>query len=366
MEINVNTVLVAGYGNIGKSLQNVSNYHHLDYAFEYIDENINGSVEECLRAGKYDCSIDTLVNLTGCTSKEILLMCNDRNINYIDTGTEANSITDGIDLPSAFNAFKNIKLNTKAIIGAGMNPGLIEVIYAKHRPIYRHVALEIEMDSALSDDSAFFNTWSPASFYTEFCINNTFYYDQGLRTLNKMSYQTLVELQIESATFRFHLVPHEEVLSIARSNDACELSAFLYSPPSKMQAFLMTSSEEHINGMIESIPVYHEITGEDCVGILIHNLENPTALSRYYYNSANHQECYRRYGINGTSWQVACGILSALHVIHSLPEHKVYTMTDVANRYCDDIVEFLSTIGFYIGSRDFTMCHHLIHQVQDL
>lgn len=359
-------ILVAGYGTIGKALHEISRYHHMEYRFEYIDDQLNCSIEEYFKSGQCNSSVDTLVNLTGFTSKELLLMCDERSINYIDTGTEVNSLSDGIDLPTAFSAFRSMKLNIKAIIGAGMNPGIIEVIYAKYRPASHHVAIELEYDSAKCANGSIFNTWSPVSFYTEYCINDTFFFHRELHMLNSKAYQVSIEDQIGSTVYKFYLVPHEEVLSIAQSNESCIISAFLYSPPSDICDYLVTESARLISETIRYIPVFNDITGEDCVGVLLHNLEDATAPSSYYYNRACHRECYQRYGVNGTSWQVVCGILSAIHFIQLLPDNRVYTMTDVAQECGDAIVDFLETLDFHISRETFSPNNTIISKVQNL
>lgn len=313
-------ILVAGCGNIGKALQNVTKKCCTDLEFEYIDKAVNCSIEEYLRSAKSDSLPDILINLTGAASNEILLMCSEREINYIDTGVEVDNATRR-DVLETFEAFKSYKLNVKAIIGAGMNPGIVEIIYNKYKPDYYHSAVELETDSA-ECSGGIFNTWSPFSLYSEFCVDNTFYYNREIVPSVKTAKQIFFEESFGSGTCRFNLVPHEEIVSMARSNEKCLLSAFLYSSPKKIRDYFTNTPQKMVEKAIKSIPVYHDIIGEDCVGILIHNEEQPDKLFHYYYNRADHQKCYKKYGINGTSWQVVCGILSALYIIDELEQKR--------------------------------------------
>ncbi|MCH5248308.1 MAG: hypothetical protein J1E98_00170 [Lachnospiraceae bacterium] len=357
-------ILVAGYGNIGKALQNVASSYRVDLEFEFIDSAVNCSIEEYLKSVKIDSLPDILINLTGAASNEILLMCSERGINYIDTGVEVDNTTVR-DVLEAFEIFKSSEPNVKAIIGAGMNPGIIEVIYSKYKPDYYHSAIELETDSA-ECSGEIFNTWSPFSLYSEFCVDNTFYYNREIVPLEKTAKQISFKESFGSRADRFNLVPHEEIVSMVRSNEKCLLSAFLYSPPKRISDYFISSSQKTAEKAIKNIPVYHDITGEDCVGILIHNEEQPDELFHYYYNRADHQECYKKYGVNGTSWQVVCGVLSAIHIIDLLTQKKVYTMTEIAEEHCDTIIEYLKTLGFFIEKKDYMLDGRLIMELQEI
>lgn len=360
-------ILVAGYGNIGQALQKVAQSCHMDLEFTYIDSVLNCSIEEYLKEENFDSSADILINLTGVPSNKILVLCSKYGFNYIDTGIEVDNKIQEENVLRTFDTFKNMKPNVKAILGAGMNPGIIEVIYSKYKPDYYHSAIELEVDSADAPYSnRIFNTWSPFSFYSEFCVDNTFYYNKKIIPLKKKASQILLEESFQSVPCRFNLVPHEEILSIAQSNEKCLLSAFLYSPPNRIRDYFTIHSLEITKQMVKNISVYHDITGGDCVGILFRNEEKPEDLVRYYYNWADHQECYRKYGVNGTSWQVVCGVLAAIRIIDLLPQKKVYTMTEVAGEYCDIIIEYLKTLGFFIQRKDFITEGELIRKLKEI
>lgn len=360
-------ILVAGYGTIGKALQKVSQSCHMDFEFEYIDIALNGSIEEYLEGGKFNHSADILINLTGSASNKILWLCSRCGLNYIDTGIEVDNTGEEADVLGAFETFKSFRPDIKAILGAGMNPGIIEVIYSKYKPGYYHSAIELEVDSAeCADSGRIFNTWSPFSFYSEFCVDNTFYYDKKIIPLEKKANQISFEASFGSVSRRFHLVPHEEILSMAQSNEKCILSAFLYSPPDRISDYFISYSPKTAEEVIENIPVYHNITGGDCVGILIRNEENLREPLHYYYNRADHQECYGKYGVNGTSWQVVCGVLAAIRVMDILPRKKVYTMTEVAGEYCEEVTDYLKTLGFFIQRKDFISDGQLIRKLKEI
>lgn len=359
-------ILVAGCGNIGNALQKVVECYHLDLEFVYIDIALNCSVEEYLKRD-FDNSADVLINLTGSPSSKILQLCNKYGLDYIDTGIEVDNTIQGENILKSFDAFKNLKLNVKAIIGAGMNPGIVEVIYGKYKPDYYHSAIELEIDSA--DDSApgaIFNTWSPLSFYSEFCVDSTFYYNEKIIPLEKKGSQIWMEESFWSVFYRFHLVPHEEILSMAQSSEKCLLSAFLYSPPSGLRDYFSSHSVRINKEMVSHIPVCHDITGGDCVGILLRNEERPEEPLCYYYNWADHQECYKKYGVNGTCWQVVCGVLTAIRIMDLLPQKKVYTMTEVADEYADIIIEYLKTLGFFIKREEFSSERELIRKLKEM
>lgn len=360
-------ILVAGCGNIGKALQKVVQSCHMDLKFTYIDSTLNCSIEEYLDGGNFDNSTDILINLTGAPSDKILLLCSKYGFNYIDTGIEVDNTIQGENVLRSFDTFKNLKPDVKAILGAGMNPGIIEVIYSKYKPDYYHSVIELEFDSADNPVSdMIFNTWSPLSFYNEFCVDNTFYYNKKIIPLEKKANQILLEESFQSVLRRFNLVPHEEILSMAQSNAKCLLSAFLYSPPNRIRDYFCSHSPQITKRMVKNISVCHDITGGDCVGILLRNEEKPEEPLHYYYNWADHQECYKKYGVNGTSWQVVCGVLAAIRIIDLLPQKKVYTMTEVAGEYCNIIIEYLKTLGFFIRRKDFISGGELIRKLKEI
>lgn len=360
-------ILVAGYGNIGKALQKVVQRCHIDLEFTYIDSKFNCSIEEYLESGKFDGSVDILINLTGATSNKILWLCNKYGVNYIDTGIEVDNTKRGEDVLASFETFKNLQTDVKAILGAGMNPGIIEVIYSKYKPNYYHSAIELEFDSADCPDSdGIFNTWSPISFYSEFCVDHTFYYNKKIVSLEKKASQVSFEESFQSVIHRFHLVPHEEILSMAQSSEKCLLSAFLYSPPNRISDYCRSLFPQMSKERMAGIPVYDNITGGDCVGIMIRNEGNPEEPLHYYYNRADHQECYKKYGVNGTSWQVVCGVLAAVKIMDLLPRKKVYTMTEAAEEFGDAIIDYLETLDFYIQRKDFMSDGQVINQIKEI
>lgn len=354
-------ILVAGYGNIGKALEKIVQVLHLNLKFEFIDSTLNCSIEEFLSREDIRFHTDVLINLTGLPSNKILLLCNQAGIHYIDTGVEVNHSVSGENVLEAFEAFKNTKLNVKAIIGAGMNPGIAEVIYCKYKPDYYHSAIELERDSAeCPQPDQIFNTWSPTSFYSEFCVDDTFYYDKKPIPLSKKARSLPCEHPFFSNSGRYYLVPHEEIVSIGDSDEKCVLSAFLYSPPRRLSDFLVNCSEQEAKKAVSGIPVYQNLSGDDCVGIMIHNEEQPDSPYHYYYNRADHQKIYRRFGVNGTSWQVVCGILSAIRILHLLPQNKIYTMTEIAQEHCDTILSYLEGLDFRIERKDILLEGDLI------
>ena len=360
-------VLVAGYGNIGKALEKISQYHGLDYKFVFIDHNLNCSIEEYLRS-RYDGCEGVLINLTGAPSREIMVMCDERKINYIDTGIEVDTVNGEKDVIGAFEAFKSSQINTKAIIGAGMNPGIIEVIYRKYKPDYPHAVIEVEVDTAKSigSDKTLFNTWCSYSLYSEFCLDDSFLYHGKVKSLNKCAKELVIDETFCGETVRFNIVPHEEIISMAQSSEHCSLSAFLYSPPVKITDYLINTANEVIQREINDVSVFDNISGRDCIGILICDTENLQSPSHYYFNCADHQKCFEKYGVNGTNWQVACGVLAALNVIDSLEAGKPYTMTDIADKHYQSIIEFLTTLGFHISYKTPGSSEGLINKLREV
>ncbi|MCL5036446.1 MAG: hypothetical protein M1269_04925 [Chloroflexi bacterium] len=351
-------ILIAGFGNIGRAIDSLlRNSKSTKVSSIYLcDNKFHGiTVQEWIK--KYYNKINLVINLTGEPTDKILSLCQEYNLDYIDTCIEL-SDNDSRTLATAFQEIRSTKSNVKALIGFGMNPGIIEYIYSMSMPKTRHIAVEFEYDTATLKGDQVFNTWSPTSYYLESIIEPPFFYSKKHQIYYLPSPGAKIEalLNIDGIKRIFHLIPHEELISIGDSNRYCELCAFFYQPPLSIQEFIKDNLYNINFQKVKNIlPPTSEIFGEDTVGIII---DSGNKHLSYHFNKASHSECIRTFkdrdnkGVNATSWQVACGIFVALELI-SFVDPGIYTMSNLATKFSSQIEKILSELNFYIDYREF-------------
>ena len=211
-------ILIAGYGNIGKAIHSLLK----KYPIDNIENIYIAEIEEGLDAEsgilKYNKQLDIVVNAVPEDNESIVQMCEKHGIHYIDTGFELTYKIKDIMKP-------NNKSNSqiKKMWGFGMNPGLIEYMYRKQNLTKKHIVIEFETDTAASAHfSGVFNTWSPETYITESSIETPYAYVNGLtRKIERNKTGADIELFFDGVKRKYLWIPHEELYSIANSNNNC-------------------------------------------------------------------------------------------------------------------------------------------------
>ena len=333
-------ILIAGYGGIGMAVHTLLKALPFDWVNDVLIADIkDGTSGQAMIRDQHE-RIDLVLNVTTDDAASIRELCRHYDIHYLDTGLDM--ARDIVDLLPGPDTRRSVHL-----LGFGMNPGLIEFMYRRERPSGRHNALMLEKDTA-ERGSIPFATWSPQIYYSEAMVEPPFVCVDGeLADIAFGPSRPSVRLEMEDLLPEddYLWVPHEELFSIAANNPDCEFAGYLYSAPNLIQDLAI---ECRASGRdFPELPVHHDLRGCDTVGLL---LTGETEPSRYVYNTADHQQCFRCFGINGTAWQVACGVCAGLYLTPRLPSGS-YTMSTLPEDYLPLVEHCLERLDFIINSR---------------
>ncbi|GEM_PF-1212629 len=351
-------VLLAGYGNTGRAIDAlIVSYPAMSVSSVHIcDKKIHGiTAQEWLRDRHQ--LVDVVINLTGESPWELLSLCERYRLDYIDSAIDMpeNAVR---NVETCYQALRSRSHDNRILVGFGMNPGLVEYIYHTAKPDTLHTAIELEYDTAWRPQPGVFSTWSPQAYFYEAIAFAPYYYTR--KSQHAFCHPPAIELDthlsLDSVARRFNVLPHAEVVSMGKSSALCEACAFLYQPPVTMQEFMKANWSRLDATSVQDIPTPGDgLQGCDTVGMLIHTGASRTP---YFYNSASHALCSHRFkdrydrGVNGTCWQVACGLCVALQLLSHL-RPGAYNMTDVAASWSRQIRRVLIDIGFAIERRDY-------------
>ena len=348
-------ILLAGHGSIGRAFEAI-----------YRERREPGNLTVCdIREGCNCLDLirdrsrhwDLIVNLTGMMTEEILPVCLEHSIDYIDAAFEDESIeVREKEEPSVYYDHYRQLMSTKpngsrAMFGFGMNPGIIEHIYFSHCPQKKHIAIEFEYDSAEKDGEVFC-TWSPLSYFLEsvraakiVTTRNHPYKNFASVLKNRLPLRMTADGQARD----FQLIPHEESFYVMKNAPQCDAFAFLYQAPLSCQQFMQAQGKTLSEEKLHAIPVLQDVRGEDSVGILFYDYSD-----RLYWvrNRGDHQKIFRKFGCNATCWQTACGVFLAYRLISKLQPGEAVTMSDISKRFQPEIDEVLRELDFKIERTD--------------
>jgi len=349
-------ILLAGHGSIGRAFEAIYRDRREPHDLFVCDLRNGQNCLDLIRDRRYHW--DLVINLTGMMTADILPVCLERSIDYIDAAFEDESIeVDASRDPDEYYRHyqEMIRLRpqgSRAMFGFGMNPGIIEHIYFSHKPERPHIAIELEYDSAEKGD-AVFCTWSPASYFLEsvraakIITTQQHPYKNFASILNG---RLPIRLTADGIRRDFCVIPHEESFYVMKNSPDCQAFAFLYQAPIKCQQFLQDrtgslSSED----VCAAVPVLHNVSGQDSVGMLFYDYSDNLYWVR---NRGDHQRIFRKFGCNATCWQTACGVFAAYRLIRLLQPGETVTMSDISRRFQPEIDSILRELDFRIERTD--------------
>lgn len=349
-------ILLAGHGSIGRAFEaiyrDLAEPHDLTVCDLRNGQNCLDLIRDRNRHW------DLIVNLTGMMTADILPVCLERSIDYIDAAFEDESIEvdENRDPDEYYRHYQEmIRLRpqgSRAMFGFGMNPGIIEHIYFSHKPDRPHIAIELEYDSAEKGD-AVFCTWSPSSYFLESVRAAKIITTQDHPYKNFASVlknRLPIRLTADGKLRDFCVIPHEESFYVMKNSPDCQAFAFLYQAPIKCQQFLQSrigklTPEE----VCSAVPVLHDVSGQDSVGMLFYDYSDNLYWVR---NRGDHQTVFRKFGCNATCWQTACGVFLAYRLIRLLQPGEAVTMSDISRRFRPEIDSILRELDFRIERTD--------------
>jgi homospermidine synthase len=261
---------------------------------------------------------------------EILRCCNGLGVAYVNTALENTMIDTYEEEYAGFGLAERVKIleaarddftNTSAIIGSGMNPGVVQWMaleLAKQntgKPLLGCYVVELDnsfyADKSRAQPDTIYTTWSPECFLDEAILNHPMFVSQGTPVFLYDQVYAL-EFQVTLGPKRFYgsLMAHEEVLSLGRLLHA--ESGFLYRV-NDHTTDLIRNNLDKVDDLwdweMEVLdPTRAPLEGSDLVGILLVYEDE----EHFMYNEMHNQDVFNRFGVNATYFQVACGVYAGL------------------------------------------------------
>lgn len=281
----------------------------------------------------------------------ILQCCNELGIPYLNTALENTMIDENEELYEGFTLIERVRLfeaarkglnKTTAIIGSGMNPGIVQWMaleLMRREPGQSPLACYVveHDDSFFADPSraqpkTVYVTWAPDCFLDEaVTCYPMFMAHQTPLFLHEPVYRQGFQVRLGPIEFEGCLMPHEEILSM------CTLfnmeGGFLYKVNDHTTQLMLAhlDNPDTVWDLPRQVldPSVAELTGQDLVGVLLVYADKET----FMYNVTTNAEAFARYGVSATYYQVACGVYSALCslLFDSLP-NGVFTVDELILR----------------------------------
>lgn len=323
-----------------------------------------------------------VIDLSWADSIEMIQCCDQLGVNYVNTALENTMIDEneeqyeGFGLIERFRQLEKHKdtfLNSIAIIGSGMNPGVVQWMAlellktdpSENQPIGCYI---VEHDNSfyknrnLAKKNVIYTTWSPECFLDEAILsfpmfmkhhNPLFFYEKV--------YDLEFKVTLGSKQFYGCLMPHEEVYTLCKLYDM--EGGFLY----KVNDHTTNLIRANLDNM-DSLWDYEmkvldpqdaALNGEDLVGVLLVYPDK----ERYMYNVLSNEAIYSKYKTNATYFQVACGVYASLSVLllDQLPKGAYYVdelLLKTENHYGNYLTHYMT--DFVTGENQQT--DGLLHQ----
>lgn len=316
---------------------------------------------EHLKSTKTTIVIDT----SWADTAEMVKCCDQLGVQYINTALENTMIDENEELYEGFQLLERIRCfekvkaqftNTTAIIGSGMNPGVVQWMAIE---LLRENEEELPLGCYIVEhDSSFFKnkkkakknviytTWAPECFLDEAIASYPMFMSQHTPLfLYENVYD--VEFKVTLGKKKFHgcLMPHEEVYTLGKLFNM--EGGFLYKVNDHTTK-LIRSNLDDVDKLWEYEmkvldPQDAVLKGEDLVGVLLVYKDK----ERYMYNVATNKEIFAKYKTNATYFQVACGLYAALSVLllNPIPKGVYYVdelLLQTKNQYGDYLTYYMT------------------------
>lgn len=260
---------------------------------------------------------------------EMLECCNKLGVYYINTALENTSVDEdeglyGFPITERYLRFEAVKwnfTNTKAIIGSGMNPGIVQYMaikLIKENPDDKPLACYfVEHDNSFYRNKKLIEpeTIYASSSVDSFLIAAIFSYPILFRHhlplyLYEYVYAAEYKVKLGSREFYGCLTPREEVFTLGKLYDM-EIG-FIYRVNEYTTELIQNNlSDVHKlwdwNQKIID-PSDGVVEGENLVGVLLVYNDH----EKYVYHSTKSSEIFSEYQTNATYFQAACGVYAGL------------------------------------------------------
>lgn len=362
-------ILLCGYGNINRTFHKILQEQEPEgsYSVTLCERKDGREILDWLPLHHEE--VDVVVNACTSDTLPILNLCMQLGLDYIDVGlddceesfacskqgSEEYSAEDSLNI---LPELQSRPCRSHVMLGFGINPGILEHIYVKHKPPYKHLAFELEDDDSYSVETPLFGTWSPVMYASESTMGNKFIAYQG-RAINvtaAMNVKGPIVLKgKDGMERRYVFVPHEEIYSMMNSDENCEGCGYLFQMVPALQQYCLDHGKNMKLEEVRRIPVLRHCQGEDKVGMLFWEMNaDGTLADRNYwiYNRTANEETWQRYGENSVCWQTASGLWVAYKLLDRVSTDHAHTMTELAAQHSEYIDQLLAQIGLRFDRMD--------------
>ncbi|MCM3631252.1 saccharopine dehydrogenase NADP-binding domain-containing protein [Paenibacillus glycanilyticus] len=321
-----------------------------------------------------DTKTTVVIDVSWADTVEMLQCCDELGVMYINTALENTMVDEreeleGFTLLERYRIFEENRgrfTRVKAIIGSGMNPGVVQwmaISLMKQLPGELPLGCYIveQDDSFYADPSkaqkkTVYSTWSPECFLDEAILNYPMLMKQHMPMF---MYNDVYELEFKVALggkqFYGCLMPHEEVITLGVAfNMECGFIYRVNEYTTEVIKANLTNANDLWNWKHQVLdPLDGELNGSDLVGVLLVYKDK----ERYMYNVMSNKEVFAEYKTNATYFQVACGIYGALStlLLDDIPD-GVYFVDELLLRTDSGYGQYLSYYmkHFVTGENDRT------------
>jgi homospermidine synthase len=323
-----------------------------------------------------------VIDLSWADTVEMLQCCDQLGVSYVNTALENTMIDDNEELYEGFGLIERVRhlekhkdkfSNSTAIIGSGMNPGVVQWMAiellmtdsAENQPIGCYI---VEHDNSFyknkkdAKKNVIYTTWAPECFLDEAILglpmfmkhhNPLFFYEQV--------YDLEFKVTLGNKEFYGCLMAHEEVCTLGKLYDM--EGGFLYKVNDHTTNLIRANIDDVDKLWDFEMKVLNPkdaaLEGEDLVGVLLVYPDK----ERYMYNVLSNEAIFAKYKTNATYFQVACGVYASLSVLllDELPKGAYYVdelLLNTENQYGKYLTYYMTE--FVTGENEKT--DGLLHQ----
>lgn len=279
-----------------------------------------------------DTKTTVVIDVSWADTVEMLQCCDELGVMYINTALENTMVDEkeeleGFTLLERYRIFEENRgrfTHTKAIIGSGMNPGVVQwmalsMLEQGSGELPLGIYIVEQDDSFYADPSkvqkkTVYSTWSPECFLDEAILNYPMLMKQHMPMfLYHDVYELEFKVLLGDKQFYGCLMPHEEVITLGKAFDM--EFGFIYRVNDHTTDIIkanLANANDLWNWKHQVLdPLDGELIGSDMVGVLLVYKDK----ERYMYNVMSNKEVFAEYKTNATYFQVACGIYGALSTL---------------------------------------------------
>ena len=269
-----------------------------------------------------------VIDVSWADTATMMKCCNDLGVSYVNSALENTEVDEdeslyGFPLTERYSRYEDSKAkltNMKAIVGSGMNPGVVQWMAIKllnenqdQKPLACYIVEHDDSffkDKTLVKPNTLYTSWSVECFLDEAILSYPMFVHHHLpHYFYEEVYAMEYKVRLGEKEFYGCLMPHEEVLTLGKLYDL--QLGFIY----RVNEHTTESIRNHLDN-VDVLwdwnqqlldPDVGEIEGQDLVGVLLVYEDS----EKYIYNVMKSSEIYPKYKVNGTYFQVACGIYAA-------------------------------------------------------